>query len=123
MITILLLSVLCLTADHPAPLTVETYSVRADGAGNACDCRLAPCGQRALGCIEENGSACPLLVEPGCFLGSPDECGNVGACAYLDIHAFPGAISWRAVEENDTGCFETDFQEVAVGWTEWWRIR
>lgn len=116
------LLMLCLSQVHPAPFRILTYSVRADGAGNACDCALAPCGQRAAGCVAEDGSPCAMLVEPGCFVGSPDACGNVGQCAYLDIHAFPAGIVWREFETNGTGCFETDGVEVAVGWTAWWRI-
>lgn len=119
--TLLVSTVLCLTPVPSNPSTVVVYSVRSDGAGNACDCTTAPCGQRGPGC-EVDGSPCPLLVEPGCVLGVPDECGNLGACAYLDVHAYPGAIPWRFDRLSADGCLETEFQEVAVGWVVMWRL-
>lgn len=125
MIATLLLTLICLDVPpHDPPYTVQQYSVRQDGAGHACDCTLAPCGQRggATCCDETSCFPCPLLVEPGCFLGTPDECGNVGACAYLDIHAFPSAIVWRFDGLSDDGCIETDAQEDRVGWGTWWRL-
>jgi hypothetical protein len=112
---------------HPPPYLVEVYSVRVDGAGHACDCALAPCGARAPGCEEcdEVGtcSPCPLMLEPGCFITRPDLCGNAGPCAYLDIHAFPAAMSWRFFEQNNNACVDPDFTEVRVGWMSWWRVR
>lgn len=125
MIATLLLALVCLAPENQlAPFTIQTYSVRSDGAGDACDCSLAPCGDRGgcQECDEVGCRPCPPLLESGCFLGTPDECGNLGACAYLDVHAYPGAIPWRQFEVSMDGCFETEFQEVAVGWMAWWRV-
>lgn len=124
MISALVLALICLIPDTvPGPYVIEAYSVRADGAG-MCDCTLAPCGVRAPGCVDEFDQPCPLLVEPDCFLGSPDQCGNLGACSYLDFRAFPWGMVWHGWDmHNEAGCIETDLQEVRVGWSEWWRVR
>jgi hypothetical protein len=125
MIAALLLALICLDPPpHPSPFRVQVYSVRQDGAGHACDCSLAPCGDRGPGCslCDDNGcTPCPPLVEPDCFI--TDQCGNVGACAYLDIHAYPTAMVWRAWAVQEDTCIETDVQEDRVGWMTWWRVQ
>lgn len=122
--TAFLFALICLDLPlHPPPYTIETYSVREDGAGHACDCAIGPCGTRAPGCMNELGGDCLPFVEPNCFLTQPDQCGNVGACSYLDIHAYPAAMMWRVFSVANDACFDTDWTETRVGWGAWWRAR
>ena len=129
MIAAVLATMLCLTppAGATTPYTIQVYSVRVDGAGHACDCHLAPCGQRAGTCYDPerdtNGPCAPLL-EPGCNNNVPDECGNMGPCAYLSMRDYPGAMVWRLYGMSADGCFDTVHQEISrVGWMTWWRIK